>query len=333
MSEKTECHGGRSPLVLGFLSVLTPSEVGFVGGYLVLNDVGRPLEFHCTTPVKPTRAQEILYGTSLKPYLFAEAIAPALAAKAKNQAALICVDQRELLDFEDPRGTPVAGVFPTFNGGLPDAASPNALSPAAPSPGLASLDADSLGAASPDAALPIESRLLSPGGSEVDGTSPKELLGDGSSAVRVARGTVVAPVSDGGRGTSPGGLWDDGSRSCSALSSRATDARCDAALPASAAVSPPTAVMEFARARGAALAMQSAAVMEPRVTASRGWSTCNGLECREAMFGRNRLVYAAHHHPAIHRLLADRLPWSRALDLSEPFMRIRAAIEEALRRG
>ena len=36
----------------GFLTVLSSDEQGLIGGYLVLNQAGRPLEFHCTAPVK-----------------------------------------------------------------------------------------------------------------------------------------------------------------------------------------------------------------------------------------------------------------------------------------
>lgn len=53
---------GKSTIALGFLTVVEHKQHGLFGGYLVLNQVGRPLEFHCTAPVKPNRAQEILYG-------------------------------------------------------------------------------------------------------------------------------------------------------------------------------------------------------------------------------------------------------------------------------
>ena len=42
---------------LGFLTVLEHEHLGLVGGYLILNTAGRPLEFHCTAPVKPNRAR------------------------------------------------------------------------------------------------------------------------------------------------------------------------------------------------------------------------------------------------------------------------------------
>jgi hypothetical protein len=82
----------RTPAALGFLTVTEHAELGLFGGYLVLNAAGRPLEFHCTSPVKPNRAQEILYGPTLRPYLFGEQIGQTLIAKAKNDVALVCTD-------------------------------------------------------------------------------------------------------------------------------------------------------------------------------------------------------------------------------------------------
>ena len=82
----------RTPAALGFLTVTEHAELGLFGGYLVLNAAGRPLEFHCTSPVKPNRAQEILYGPTLKPYLYGEQIGQTLIAKAKNDVGLVCTD-------------------------------------------------------------------------------------------------------------------------------------------------------------------------------------------------------------------------------------------------
>lgn len=82
----------RTPTALGFLTVTEHAELGLFGGYLVLNSAGRPLEFHCTSPVKPNRAQEILYGPTLRPYLFGEQIGQTLISKAKNDVALVCTD-------------------------------------------------------------------------------------------------------------------------------------------------------------------------------------------------------------------------------------------------
>lgn len=76
----------------GFLTVVEQPELGLLGGYLLLNAGGRPLEFHCTAPVKPNRAQEILYGSSLRPYLCGEQIGQALVGRAKTDALLVFTD-------------------------------------------------------------------------------------------------------------------------------------------------------------------------------------------------------------------------------------------------
>ncbi len=264
MSEKTRSKGGRSALSLGFLSVLSPSEVGFVGGYLILNGVGRPLEFHCTTPVKATRAQEILYGNSLKPYLFAEQIAPALVAKAKTPVALICVDRWELLDFADHAGTPVAAVM------LDDV-----MPPAAPHFTMADRGHAPINPAQESAARVGDVARFAHGALQAweRNTGSAALLGSGSSPSPASAATLVAPEH--------------------------------------AAVT----------------------ISETGNGATYGRHTANGLECWQGRFGRIRLVCAASHAPAVTRLLADWAPWTDALDLSEPFERIRAAIDEALRRG
>jgi hypothetical protein len=77
----------------GFLSAIHSTENGYFGGYLVISPLGRPLEFHCTAPVLPTRAQRILYGATLEPYLLGEQIGGTLIAAAEALPRLIVTDQ------------------------------------------------------------------------------------------------------------------------------------------------------------------------------------------------------------------------------------------------
>lgn len=56
---------------------------GYTGGLLLVCQRGRPLEFHCTEPVQPSRAEQILFGPTLKEHLCGEQIGGALVAKAK----------------------------------------------------------------------------------------------------------------------------------------------------------------------------------------------------------------------------------------------------------
>ncbi len=105
---------------LGFLTVVEHAELGLLGGYLLLNASGRPLEFHCTAPVKPSRAQEILYGPTLKPFLYGEQIGQTLLTRSKLTPALVCTDSEAMLAVRDHTRIPVALVGATA--GLPSSA-------------------------------------------------------------------------------------------------------------------------------------------------------------------------------------------------------------------
>ncbi len=92
---------------IGFLTVVEHDQHGLFGGYLVLNASGRPLEFHCTAPVKPNRAQEILYGPTLKPFLYGEQIGKTLIERARKKPQLVCTDVVDALSVRQVCPTPV----------------------------------------------------------------------------------------------------------------------------------------------------------------------------------------------------------------------------------
>src|SRR5690606_5445249 len=92
---------------LGFLTVVEDSEHGLFGGYLVLNLIGRPLEFHCTTPLKANRAQQILYGPTLDPYLYGEQIAQTLIRKSAVRPQAVFTDQAAVLAAREHVDVPV----------------------------------------------------------------------------------------------------------------------------------------------------------------------------------------------------------------------------------
>lgn len=104
---------GSQNTSLGFLTVVASDEHGLFGGYLVLNGIGRPLEFHCTAPVKPNRAQEILFGNTLEPYLYGEQIAQTLFSKSKQKPAFVCTDQEAVMAMRPYITTPMILVAPT----------------------------------------------------------------------------------------------------------------------------------------------------------------------------------------------------------------------------
>ncbi|MEQ8209768.1 MAG: hypothetical protein RH917_08035 [Lacipirellulaceae bacterium] len=103
---------GKPLPAIGFLTAVESPQHGLFGGYLVLSLQGRPLEFRCTTPVKPTRAQEILYGKTLRPYLLCELLGHPLISQAQLRPELVVTNQNEMLGLSLLCDLPVGVVSP-----------------------------------------------------------------------------------------------------------------------------------------------------------------------------------------------------------------------------
>lgn len=96
---------------LGFLAAVEDGERGVVGGLLVTNKFGRPLEFQCTTPVKPNRTQQILYGPTLRSFLLAEVVGKTLVEKIGVKPHLVLVESPEMLDLRQFAPMPIASLL------------------------------------------------------------------------------------------------------------------------------------------------------------------------------------------------------------------------------
>ena len=114
-SEK--CSG---PIHLGFLTVLNEPS-GYLGGYLVTNTWGRPLEFRLTSAVQPNRVQQILYGDTLQPYVCADLIGKTLVEKAGLAVQLIVTDREAVLDLRQKVDAPVVWLTSATDPHVPQA--------------------------------------------------------------------------------------------------------------------------------------------------------------------------------------------------------------------
>ena len=97
-------------LTLGFLTAVDLPGGGHVGGLLITDRLGRPLEFQCTTPVRPDRTQQILYGPTLVPYLLGEVIGGTLLKKAGVKPGLVLCESPAMLALRPHCEEPVARV-------------------------------------------------------------------------------------------------------------------------------------------------------------------------------------------------------------------------------
>src|SRR5215469_1970005 len=98
-------------LHLGFLTVLH-EPTGYLGGYLVTNTWGRPLEFRLSTAVQPNRVHHILYGGTLQPYVCADLIGKTLVDKTATAVQLLVTDSEPVLDLRLKVAVPVVWLAP-----------------------------------------------------------------------------------------------------------------------------------------------------------------------------------------------------------------------------
>ena len=104
MSGKTQNEHFR----LGFMETIEVDGRGHIGGLLVTNQNGKPLEFQCTTPVRPNRTQEILFGDTLRPWLLAELIGGTLMERVGIKPGLVITSDPHLLELRNHTTVPVA---------------------------------------------------------------------------------------------------------------------------------------------------------------------------------------------------------------------------------
>jgi hypothetical protein len=99
------------PPYLGFLTVRHEAG-GYVGGYLVTNQWGRPLEFRLSSPVQPNRVQQILYAETLPEFVCGEVIGKTLVEKTATPIRIVLTDTIHVLSLRRCVEAPVIWVAP-----------------------------------------------------------------------------------------------------------------------------------------------------------------------------------------------------------------------------
>ena len=98
--------------LLGYLAYVDLPSLGTVGGLLIVDLRARPVEFHCSSPVLPTRTQEILYGPTLRSSMLCDQIGRSLIAQVKQRPQLLVSDEILALELQEFVEIPIA-VFAT----------------------------------------------------------------------------------------------------------------------------------------------------------------------------------------------------------------------------
>ncbi len=92
---------------LAFIDVAIFSDGSIRGGILTTDIETRPYEFRATSPIKPTQLQQILYGASLKDYVYNELICAPLVRATKEKLSVVLVKESYLLAMRPLVSVPV----------------------------------------------------------------------------------------------------------------------------------------------------------------------------------------------------------------------------------
>lgn len=77
---------------IGYLNIIKEEE-SYIGGIMIADERGIPIEFKYTEPIIPTKLQKVLYGEVLEKYLREEIIVANLASKIENPPELYVIDE------------------------------------------------------------------------------------------------------------------------------------------------------------------------------------------------------------------------------------------------
>jgi len=82
---------------LTYLDVVALSNDCFLGGLLTVNELGLPTEFHYSDPIRPSKLQLSLYGSTLGRYVMVDVVGKGLLDASQARNAPVVVGHSDLL--------------------------------------------------------------------------------------------------------------------------------------------------------------------------------------------------------------------------------------------
>lgn len=80
---------------LGYIDIHRSGGSDFIGGLLIVNRIGIPVEFRHTETVSPTKVQKVLYGQAITRFLKCETLARCLLEDIENKPDLLVIPDAE----------------------------------------------------------------------------------------------------------------------------------------------------------------------------------------------------------------------------------------------
>ena len=92
---------------LAFVTLADVEDGVLRGGILVTDAHGKPVEFRCTSPIRPNAVQRTLYGSTLMPHIAVELVGAPLVQNVKAAPDVVLVQQEEFLDLRNRYDKPL----------------------------------------------------------------------------------------------------------------------------------------------------------------------------------------------------------------------------------
>jgi hypothetical protein len=86
-------------LKIAYLMVSSPVPNVYIGGLMVTDGRGLPVEFRYTEPIQPTKIQQILYGQVLSAYIKREVVLETLLKNIESKFKCLLVEDEQMLDY------------------------------------------------------------------------------------------------------------------------------------------------------------------------------------------------------------------------------------------
>lgn len=84
---------------LAYLLISSPKPNVYIGGSMITDGRGLPVEFRYTEPIQPSKIQQILYGDRLSAYIKRDVITETLIKNMENKFKCLLVEDENLLSY------------------------------------------------------------------------------------------------------------------------------------------------------------------------------------------------------------------------------------------
>lgn len=92
---------------VGYVRTYSLEDASYIGGLMITDNYGIPLEFKYTEPIKPTKIQKILYGQALEKYIKKEVILLNLLNNTTGKPDVLVTPEDNLTEFKNAVSYPV----------------------------------------------------------------------------------------------------------------------------------------------------------------------------------------------------------------------------------